>query len=125
MGIIERFNYTIKKYLSKEYISNGENKIDFESCRMKIMNYYNNKIHRLLGTSPNIAHTITENEEINKINEFKEKEFNKVNSKRNFLKSNDTCLLNPKFIKIGKDIIKAIISEFFIKNYNSFINLIN
>lgn len=103
IGVIERFNYIIKKYLSKEYICNGENNIDFESCRMKNLNYYNNKIHGLLGTSPNIAHSITENDEINKINELKEKEFNKVNSKRNFLKRNDTCLLNPKFIKIGKN----------------------
>ncbi len=46
---------------------------------------------------------MTRNDEINKINKIKEKEFNKVNSKRNFLKNNDTCLLNPKFIKIGKN----------------------
>ena len=49
MGVIERFNYTIKKYLSKEYISNGENNIDFESCRMKILNYYNNKNSSFIG----------------------------------------------------------------------------
>ena len=105
IGIVERFNYTIKKYLSKEYIANGEKNIVFEIHRLKIINYYNNKIHRLLGTTPNKTYKIIDTNEINKINELKDKEFTKVNGKRNYLKSNDVCLLNPKFIKIGKNIL--------------------
>ena len=37
---------------------------------MKILNYYNNKINRLLGSLQNIAHAITLNDEINKINKI-------------------------------------------------------
>ena len=33
-GAIERFHYTIKKYLTKEYINNGNNKVDFDSVRI-------------------------------------------------------------------------------------------
>ena len=43
---------------------------------MKIINYYNNKNHRLIGTSPNKAYKITDGIEIKKINEIKDKEFN-------------------------------------------------
>ena len=42
-------------------------------------------------------------ETIKKINSIKEKEFAKINNKRTYLESNSTCLLNPKFIKIGKN----------------------
>ncbi len=66
MGIVERFNYTIKKYLSKEYIANGSNNLIFEDWRLKIINYYNNKSHRLIGTSPNKAYKITDDTEIKK-----------------------------------------------------------
>jgi hypothetical protein len=44
-GSIERFNYTIKKNLSKEYIANGEKSLEFEKFRFKIINYYNNKVY--------------------------------------------------------------------------------
>jgi len=59
MGIVERFNYTIKKYLSKDYITNGGNNLDFESYRMEIILNYNNKEHRLKDTTPNKAYKIT------------------------------------------------------------------
>ena len=42
-GTVERFHYMIKKYLAKEYINNGYKKLDFDSVRIKIINYYNNK----------------------------------------------------------------------------------
>ena len=48
-GTVERFHYTIKKYLGKEYINNGYKKLNFDSVRIKIINFYNNKIHRLIG----------------------------------------------------------------------------
>ena len=99
MGIVERFNYTIKKYLSKEYIGNGSNNLIFEDCRLKIINYYNNKQHRLIGTSPNKAYKITDDNEIKKIIDIKDK--------RTYLKKDDVCLLNPKFIKIGKNTLRA------------------
>ena len=47
-GTIERFNYTIKKNLLKEFIANGNNLIDFQKVKSKIINYYNNKYHRLM-----------------------------------------------------------------------------
>ena len=50
-GTVERFHYTIKKYLGKEYINNGYKKLNFDSVRIKIINFYNNKIHRLIGMS--------------------------------------------------------------------------
>ena len=101
-GTIERFHYTIKKYLSKEFISNGCNNICFEECRIKIMNYYNNKIHRLIKTTTNLAYKINDPEKIKAINEIKDKEFEKINCKRTYLKTNDLCLLNPKFLLFGK-----------------------
>ena len=102
-GIVERFHYTIKKYLGKEYINNGYKKLDFESVRIKIINFYNNKKHRLIGMTPNEASKITDKETIKKINELKEKEFELINKKRSYLEINSTCLLNPKFILIGKN----------------------
>lgn len=51
-GIVERFRYTIKKYLGKEYINKGYKKLDFDSVSIKIINYYNNKKHRLIGIIP-------------------------------------------------------------------------
>ena len=104
-GGIERFNYTIKKYLGKEYITNGKNKLDFETAKFKIINFYNNKVHRLLGITPNQAYKITDNTKINELNKIKTKEFDKINNKRNYLEVNDTCLLNPKLSIIGKNTI--------------------
>ena len=101
-GTIERFNYTIKKYLSKEFIANGNNPIDFQKVKSKIINYYNNKYHRFIGMSPNEAYKITNLDEIKKINDIKIKEYEKINNKRNYLEKNDTCLLNPKLLKLGK-----------------------
>lgn len=101
-GTIELFHYTIKKYLAKEYINNGYKNLDFDSVRIKVINFYNNKIHRIIGISPIEASKITDQEEINKINKRKEKIFEKINKKRNYLEKDATCLLNPNFIKIGK-----------------------
>ena len=70
-GIIERFNYTITKYLSKEFLANNNNKLDFNEVRFKIINYYNNKKHRILGMSPNEAYKVTDPDKINEINEKK------------------------------------------------------
>ena len=53
--------------------------------------------------TPNEASKITDKETIKKINELKEKEFELINKKRSYLEINSTCLLNPKFILIGKN----------------------
>ena len=55
-GAIERFNYTIKKYLAKEYIANGAKNLKFNNIKNKVINFYNNKFHRLIGISPNEAY---------------------------------------------------------------------
>ena len=52
--------------------------------------------------SPIEASKLTDKDEIKRVNELKQKEFEKINKKRTFLKENDTCLLNPKFLLIGK-----------------------
>ena len=65
---LKQFNYSIKKYLSKEFISNKSSKLDFQ---FKIINYYNNKIHRILGMSPNDAYKITDKDKIREINKKK------------------------------------------------------
>ena len=80
-GTIERFHYTIKKYLTKEYINNGYQKLDFDSVRVRVINFYNNKKHRLIGMSPLEASKLTNEVEIKKVNELKEKEFAKINTK--------------------------------------------
>ena len=63
-GTVERFHYTIKKYLGKEYINNGYKKLNFDSVRIKIINFYNNKVHKLIGMSPMEASKITDKETI-------------------------------------------------------------
>ena len=85
-GTIERFHYTIKKYLAKEYINNEYKKLDFDEVRIRIINFYNNKKHRMIGMTPNQASKLTDIEGINKINSIKEKLFEKINQKRNYLK---------------------------------------
>ena len=52
--------------------------------------------------SPNDGYKITDKDKIKEINEKKNKLFDKINSKRTYLSSKDNCLLNPKFIKLGK-----------------------
>lgn len=104
---IERFNNSIKKCLTKEYLANEEKTIDFKTVKIKVINFYNNKFHRHIGMTPNEAYKITDKEEINKIKEIKIKEYEKINKKRNYLSNNDTCLLNPKFLKIGKNTLVA------------------
>lgn len=101
LGTIEKFHYSIKKYLGKEYINNCYCKLDFESIHPNLMNFYNNKIHCVLGMSPNEAVKITDIEIINKVNAIKKREFDKINNKRNYLQVNDICLLNLKFLLIG------------------------
>ena len=64
-GTVERFHYTIKKYLGKEYINNGYKKLDFDEVRIKIINFYNNKKHRLIGMTPMEALKITDEKTIN------------------------------------------------------------
>ena len=102
-GTIERFHYTIKKYLAKETINNNYKNLNFEDVRIKVIKFYNNKKHRIIGMSPNEADKITDSEEIKKINEIKVKLFEKINKKRDFLKKGSNALLNPKFILIGKE----------------------
>ena len=102
-GTVERFHYTIKKYLAKEYINNGYKKLDFDAVRIKVINFYNNKKHRLIGMTPMEASKITDEETINKINDLKKNEFENINKKRTYLETNATCLLNPKLILIGKN----------------------
>ena len=36
---IERFHNTIKKYWTKEYINNGYKNLDFDSVRVRLINY--------------------------------------------------------------------------------------
>jgi len=98
----------MKKYLTKEYLANDQDKIDFAQCKIKIVNFSNNKIHRLIKTTQNIAYKITDPDKIKKINEIKSKEFEKINKKRNYLQSNDPCLLNQKFLKLGKTTLISI-----------------
>jgi len=62
-------------------------------------------VHRLLGSTPNLAYKITDNNKINELNKIKTKKFEKINNKRNYLEVNDTCLLNPKLSIIGKNTI--------------------
>ena len=40
---------------------------------------------------------VTNEEDFEKINKLKEKEFDKINSKRTYLEDNSTCILNPNF----------------------------
>ena len=101
-GTIEIFHYTIKKYLGKEYINNGYKKLNFDEVRIKIINFYNNKKHRLIGMTPLEASHITDQDSIKKINDLKTNEFANINKKRTYLENDSTCLLNPKFIVIGK-----------------------
>jgi len=77
-GTIERFYYTIKKYLAKEYISNNYKQLNYNETRIGVINYYNNKILIMLGINPNEAAKITSVEEINKINDIKTKELSKL-----------------------------------------------
>lgn len=59
-GIVEKFNYTIKKYFCKEFITNQRNNLIFENIKFKIVNFNNNKKHRILGMSPVDAYKITD-----------------------------------------------------------------
>ena len=81
------------------------NKVDFESVKFKVINFYNNKVHRLIGITPNFAYKITDNIKIKGLNMIKTKEFEKINHKINYLEINSTCLLNPKLSIIGKNTI--------------------
>ena len=67
-GIVERFNYTIKKYLCKEFIANNRNFLIFENIKFKIVNFYNNKKHRILGMSPVDVYKITDTAKIKELN---------------------------------------------------------
>ncbi len=100
---VERFHYTIKKYIGKEFINNGCKQLNFDEVRILVINFYNNKVHRMLGITPFEVSKLTDIDEIKKINEIKNKEFNKINNKRTYLQDNDTCLLNPKLILVGKN----------------------
>ena len=80
-GTVERFHYTIKKYLGKEYINNGYKKLNFDKVRIKIKNFYNNKKHGLIGMSPLEASRITDPDTIKRINDLKSKEFSIINKK--------------------------------------------
>ena len=60
-----KLNYTIKKYLGKEYVGNGKNKLNLENSKFKVINFYNNKVHILIGTTPSLVYKITDNNKIN------------------------------------------------------------
>ena len=51
----------------------------------------------------NESSKITQIEDIIKLNERKNKEFDKINKNHSYLEVNETCLLNPKFLIIGKN----------------------
>ena len=101
-GMIERFHYTIKKYLGKEYINNCFKSLNFDEIRIKIMNFYNNKMHRIIECRQMKLQKITNENDIIRINYLKDQVFAKINRKRSYLRINDTCLLNPKFLIVGK-----------------------
>ena len=105
-GTVEIFHYTIKKYLGKEFINNVCKKLDFDEVRLRVINFYNNKVYRMLGITPFEAPKLTDIDEINKINEIKN---NKINNKRTYLQDNDTCILNPKLILVGKNTLFLIL----------------
>ena len=48
--------------------------------------------------SPNEDEIIRDEETIKKINDIKNREFEKINKKRSYLEKNNTCLLNLKFL---------------------------
>lgn len=52
--------------------------------------------------TPNEASKIKNPDCIRAINERKIREFEKINKKRTYLEKMDCCLLNPKFILVGK-----------------------
>lgn len=76
--------------MNKEFISNNNCDLTFVKIKFKIINYYNNKVHRILGMSPNEAYKITDKDKIKEINEKYNKLFDKINNKRTYLNSNDT-----------------------------------
>jgi len=45
----------IKKYFGKEYLNIEYKKLDFDSVRIKIINFYINKKNKLIGITPNEA----------------------------------------------------------------------
>ena len=49
------------------------NKLDFESVKFKVIKFYNNNVHRLIGITPNLAYKITDNFKIKEINMIKKK----------------------------------------------------
>ena len=59
---IELYNI---KYLGKEYVSNGKNKLNLENSKFKVINFYNNKIVIFIGATPNLVYKITDNNKIN------------------------------------------------------------
>ena len=67
--------------MGKEYINNGYKKLNFDEVRIKIINFYNNKKHRLIGMTPLEASHITEQGIIKKINDLKINEFTNINNK--------------------------------------------
>ena len=48
-------------------------KLNFPSVRIRIINFYNNKKHRLIGMTSNQAAKLTNEDDINKVNKIKEK----------------------------------------------------
>ena len=79
------FIILLKKYFGKEYINIGYKKLDFEEVGIKVINFYNNKKHRLIGMTPMEASKITDQETINKINDLKKNEFENINKKRKLI----------------------------------------
>ena len=77
---------TLLKNTQPKNISNNYKKLNYNETRIKVINYYNNKIHLMLGVSPNTAAKITNIEKINNINAIKTKEFSKINNKINYIK---------------------------------------
>ena len=68
--------------MGKEYINNGYKKLNFDEVRIKIINFYNNKKHRLIGISLLEASRITDPDTIKRINDLKSKEFDNINKKK-------------------------------------------
>ena len=65
--------------MGKKYINNGNKKLNLDEVRIKRINFYNNKKHRLIGMTPLEDSHITDQDIIRKINDLKTNELANIN----------------------------------------------
>ena len=84
--------------IKSQYIGNDRMfSLNYDKIKIKIINFHNNKIHRIIGMSPNEVAKINNENDIIRLNNLKDKEFEKINRKRIYIKINDTCIINKNF----------------------------